>query len=91
MNVDLTNVPVEKIKRDDYLLFSESQSRFVVTVSPDNSKKFEKLLKGNACSEIGTVVSEKSFNIVGRDGKTLVDADIGTLKEHWQKPLAGVV
>ena len=34
MEIDLRKVPAEDCYRDDYLLFSESGSRFVVTVAP---------------------------------------------------------
>ena len=35
LEIDLGAVPAEGITRNDALLFSESQSRFVVTVSPE--------------------------------------------------------
>ena len=41
LSVDLSRVPCSGIYRDDYLLFSESQSRFIVTVSPDCRDRFE--------------------------------------------------
>ncbi len=34
MHIDLRTVPCQGIARSDYLLFSESQSRFVVTIDP---------------------------------------------------------
>ena len=49
LEIDLSAVPqskdLEEISksRSDYLLFSESQTRFLVTVSPNNKEKFEKL------------------------------------------------
>ena len=41
MDVDLRQVPRRDLHRDDYLLFSETASRFVVTVSPANRTAFE--------------------------------------------------
>ncbi|HQK78952.1 MAG TPA: AIR synthase-related protein, partial [Syntrophales bacterium] len=41
MDVDLRQVPRRDLHRDDYLLFSETASRFVVTVSPANRAAFE--------------------------------------------------
>ncbi len=41
MEVDLRQVPRRDLARDDYLLFSETASRFVVTVSPANRAAFE--------------------------------------------------
>ena len=41
------SVPLgEKIDRDDFILFSESNSRFLVEVAPENKAAFEKMMKG---------------------------------------------
>ena len=39
MEVDLRKVPSSGVDRNDFLLFSESQSRFVVTVHPENQSR----------------------------------------------------
>jgi len=44
MDVDLRQVPRRDLDRDDYLLFSETASRFVVTVSPENQTAFETIM-----------------------------------------------
>ena len=72
-------------------LFSESQSRFVVTVSPDKKDQFEKMLDGNTLAQIGAVIAGSGFTMTGLDGKTIVDTTIDILKEYWQKTLRGVV
>ncbi len=92
MRVDLSAVPIEHIHRDDFILFSESQSRFVVTVAPDKREDFENTLAGNVFGLIGQVTPPTAgFEVVGLAGKTIIDADIRELKEAWQKPLRGVV
>jgi len=91
MEIDLNKVPIQNIDRDDYLLFSESQSRFVVTVAPENKQRFEKTLAGNVSAQIGTTLAESNFRITGLDGTIVVDTTLNVLKEHWQKTLRGVV
>ena len=86
MNIDLRKVPVENISRNDFVLFSESQSRFVVTVRSENVKKFEDIMKGNVFAKIGTVI-ENDFIVYGLDGKVCIKADINELKNAWQKTL----
>jgi len=44
-----------KSKRDDTVLFSESNSRFIVEIEPKNKKNFEQLLKGIPKGLIGCV------------------------------------
>ena len=87
MEIDLRKVPGYKISRNDHLLFSESQSRFVVTVSRKKSKKFEALMKGNAFSRVGMVRRDEKFLISGLKGKMVIDTSIVDLKDAWQKPL----
>ncbi|MDP3013742.1 MAG: AIR synthase-related protein, partial [Candidatus Subteraquimicrobiales bacterium] len=85
--IDLRFVPAKSVLREDEILFSESNSRFIVTVSPDKKRAFEDCLKGNVFAEIGRVDKDESFKVFGRDGKVVVEANIHDLKEAWQKPL----
>ena len=87
MDVDLRNVPGQGISRSDYLLFSESQSRFVVTVSPENRSSFEACMKNSACGLIGAVISDGAFRVTGLQGSPVIATDIAALKRSWQKTL----
>ena len=84
---DLSRVPCEGLQRNDDLLFSESQSRFVVTVSPLAKPSFERMLKGNVHAEVGRVTAEGTLRIRGLKGNLIIDEDIYELKAVWQKPL----
>ncbi|MBE0555924.1 MAG: phosphoribosylformylglycinamidine synthase, partial [Proteobacteria bacterium] len=87
LEIDLGRVPAEGISRNDELLFSESQSRFVVTIRPEHREAFEAALTGSACDRIGTVITEGMLRIDGLGGKRIIEADCSTLKAAWQKPL----
>jgi len=87
MEADLRRVPVTEISRDDTVLFSESQRRFVVTVSPEQKADFEKRMDGNIFAEIGTVLESPRFLVTGLNGGDVVDDDIFKLKESWKKTL----
>jgi len=87
MNIDLQDVPYRGKKRNDYILFSETASRFVVTIHPKDKGKFEKILAGNVVREIGFVASDGLFQVTGLSGKTIIKEKINKLKEAWQKPL----
>ena len=75
------------VKRNDFILFSESNSRFIVEVEKKKQKAFEKMLKGFPFGLVGCVSSNKELRIYGLDGKICVKADIAALKEAWQAPL----
>jgi phosphoribosylformylglycinamidine synthase len=87
MEINLKNVPYSGLNRNDLLLFSESQSRFVVTLDPSKKKAFEALLGDAIYGEIGVVSDDEIFRIIGLHGKTIIEANIYDLKEAWQKPL----
>ncbi|MCX5668709.1 MAG: AIR synthase-related protein, partial [Candidatus Omnitrophica bacterium] len=88
MNVFLSEVPYQSSsKRNNFLLFSESNSRFVVEVEKTKQKEFEKLLKGVSFGLVGCLTKKPDFKIFGLDGKVCLDADIAELKESWRKPL----
>ncbi|MDD4980633.1 MAG: phosphoribosylformylglycinamidine synthase subunit PurL [Candidatus Omnitrophica bacterium] len=73
--------------RNDYILFSESNSRFIVEVEKKKQKVFEKILKGVPFGLIGCVNKNKEFKVYGLDNKVCLKAELGALKEAWQKPL----
>jgi len=87
MEVDLRLVPSSGVERNDVLLFSESQSRFVVTVHPQNQKAFEVCMKGRVFARVGRVKAGKYLTLKGLRGTYVVRADIDELKEAWKKPL----
>jgi phosphoribosylformylglycinamidine synthase len=87
MAVDLRLVPQDSELRDDVTLFSESASRFVLTVQAQHVATFESMLQGLPWAAIGHVTGEGTFAVVGRSGAPILEADIEPLKAAWQKPL----
>jgi phosphoribosylformylglycinamidine synthase len=87
VEVDLRTVPAQGVTRNDILFYSESASRFIVTVHPHHKASFEAAMKGEVFAEIGTVVSGTGFKITGLQGEMALSADIYELKEAWQKTL----
>ncbi len=88
LEADLAAVPVEgDITRDDQLLFSETTSRFVLEVRPDDFGKIAEILKNVRFGEIGKVGSGTKVVIRGRNAKKVINADIKSLKAAWQEPL----
>lgn len=88
MELSLKGVPTEgRIKREVTLLFAESNSRFMVEVSPKMAGAFEKTLKGIPHGLLGRVKKEPVFVIRDRHDKILIHESIHNLKEAWQSPL----
>ena len=87
LEVELKRIPEEDVDRDDYLLFGESQSRFVMTVDPEEKEQVEKMLDGIPFGLIGRVAKDDRVHIRGSDGKLIVNTTVGELKIAWKEPL----
>ena len=87
MAVNLVAAPSEGVDRDDFLLFSESASRLVVTIHPERRMEFEDIMRGVPCAAVGIVNSSGRLTILGLSGDLVVDADLRRLKEAWKRTL----
>lgn len=84
----LEHVPQgETVARDDYLLFSESNSRFLVEIHREQKEAFEAAMGGEGTGRVGRVTDSQHLEIYGRNGGKLVDRQVDELKEAWQRPL----
>ena len=87
--IHLKPVPLgEPVDRDDFILFSESNSRFLVEVAPEDEEQFIEVMKeGVNLASIGQVTDSETLKIYGLDGKPVLEQKISELKEVWQKPI----
>jgi phosphoribosylformylglycinamidine synthase len=78
---------ISKELRSDFKLFSESNTRWIVEVSKENVKDFEKTLKDNKASfiKIGETIKDRiKFN---NNGKTIVDLKIKDVQVIWKNTI----
>jgi phosphoribosylformylglycinamidine synthase len=68
--------------RPDYLLFSESLGRFVVTISPDNKRAFERVL-GNDARLLGRV---RGTSLRITQETTVLDLPVSELEAAYKAP-----
>jgi len=87
IKVSLNKVAADAGMRTEQILFSESQSRLLVTVRPEQQSAFEALFKGQSCQLIGKVTVQPELLISGERDKVLLSTPIDLLKEAWQAPL----
>ena len=76
-----------KQRREDAILFSESNSRFLVEVSPKHEKNLAKIFKGLSIAKIGTVEASPELVVYGLKDKPVINARVDELKEIWKAPL----
>ena len=88
MRLDLRGLPrPPDVTRDDTLLFSETASRFVVTVPAADSEAFREIMPAGSCDEIGVVNDASEFTVTGLEGEVVVASRIDELKAAWKRPL----
>jgi phosphoribosylformylglycinamidine synthase II len=88
MEIHLGKVPLgEAMDRDDHVLFSESNTRFLVEVTQKDKRRFESMMAGVDFAAVGRVTGEEKLEVYGLDGGISLSALIPELKEAWQKPL----
>ena len=89
-NIDITAMEVAGVVNaellDLILLFSESNTRFIVEIEPGNQAAFEAAMTDVTLCQIGEVTDLMQLKI-DSDGDSLINAAIGELKEAWQSPL----
>jgi phosphoribosylformylglycinamidine synthase len=87
--VTLDTVPHESDMREDHILFSESNSRFIIEVETANKESVSEILKNVPFAWFGETTDSQRL-IINNTEKTLVDEDIFDLKAVWQAPLKTV-
>ena len=79
LNIDAGRVP-GSADRNYKILFSESNSRFLIEVRKESEKEFEKI---TGAAKIGETVADEILTISG-DGRNLIEAGLKDLKEAWK-------
>jgi len=86
----LKKVPkLRSMKRNDFTLFSESNSRFLVEVTEKQRQDFEELMKDNLLSMVGKVKKEPYFSVFGHNNERIIDISIAELRNAWKGTLGG--
>ncbi|MEA2003507.1 MAG: AIR synthase-related protein, partial [archaeon] len=81
--IDLSRLKKEGTERDDFALFSESQSRIIVTIDPKNKEIFENLMNGTDISLIGAVTDDSTLKIKSIKGNATIECPVDDLKDAY--------
>ncbi len=90
IELHLKNIPRPRsMQRNDFILFSESNSRFLVEVQEQRRKEFEALMEGVPFSIVGKVQRTRRLHVQRSDGSTVVDASLEELEQAWKSTFGG--
>jgi phosphoribosylformylglycinamidine synthase II len=78
----------ETIDRDDTLLFSESNSRFLVEVEDKAAPAFERVMRSFRPGPIGKTCAEPRLRIQGLNDRPVVDAALAEMETAWRTGLS---
>jgi phosphoribosylformylglycinamidine synthase len=79
-------VDAEAEMNDTEILYSESQSRILISVSPENAREIESIF-GSDASRIGIAIPEQRLIIRSKNNEVIIDRDLASLKRSWKATL----
>jgi phosphoribosylformylglycinamidine synthase len=91
IGVDITvcGIPADKsIKNNATLLFSESNTRFIVEIAKENVNEFEKAMKDTSFGLIGESKDGHHFRVEGLNKEIIIDCPLDVLRTSWKKPFS---
>lgn len=83
MTLELSKIPSVDCSRDDTLLFSETNSRFLVEVPEHATGQFEDCFKKCVYSQVGQVTTDSHLVIHGQTKTRIIDVETNTLRTAW--------
>ena len=86
MDISLENIPGTD-SRYDFAMFSESQGRMVVTISPKNKEKFEAVMEGSPFAQIGTVTRGDVLTFKESRGMIMAQPSLFGLHDAYKETL----
>jgi len=75
-----------KNRCDDVVLFSESNTRFLVEIMPNKVSAFEKFMNNFPFAMIGTTTNEKKLKIYS-SRKLIIDLPISEIRARWKRKI----
>ena len=87
IELDLNKVPNKEISRNDFLLFSESNSRFLIEINKKAKDNFEFIMEGTPHSEIGKITKKPELSIRGLNGEWIINTPLENLQKKWKETL----
>jgi len=87
--IDLANIPGKG--REDVLLFSETVTRWIVSVQKDNKEKFETLLTSSNTPFALIGKTQKNKVCFKLKDKIIINEDISILYHQWNKGISSVM
>jgi phosphoribosylformylglycinamidine (FGAM) synthase-like enzyme len=88
VEIELSEVITEPADlRADRILYSESQGRVLVSVSPVKEEAFLDLFEGLPCRLVGRIREDAFLRVRGRNGDPYLEEGLPELREAYKRTL----
>ena len=85
LELDIKTIPTRgPVDRDDHMAFSESLSRFIVEVSPDDAAAFERCLGDLPWARAGQVRDDHRIALKGLGGELFIEITVADAEQAWR-------
>ncbi|MFP6739573.1 MAG: phosphoribosylformylglycinamidine synthase subunit PurL [Planctomycetota bacterium] len=84
--IRLDSVPGDAMEESE-LLFSESNCRYLVEITPENLDEFLACFDGLPVAQVGETGETDVLEVTGRDGAVVLSESLAELKSAWKEPL----
>ncbi len=85
VEIDLENaLYTEQNRRYDFILFSESNTRFLVEISKENSAELKEFFNNLSITKIGKTITERNLKVIANK-KNLIDLSLSVMKTKWRR------
>jgi phosphoribosylformylglycinamidine synthase len=72
------------VRQDAWLLFSESNGRYLVEIRPEDVAAFERVMTGIPCARIGQVGDGANLSVTGCSGKALFTLPVTAIAQAFR-------
>jgi phosphoribosylformylglycinamidine synthase len=88
-SVDISNI--KNNIREDFMLFSESNTRWMIEIEPKNSKIFESKLNYYKIPNFKIGNTKGSKLKINNKGNNLINLDVETIIDIWKNPITAIM
>lgn len=88
--IDLSALPAAGSLTLDQMLFSETNSRFILTCTPETQQQLEASLNGLPLAKVGTVDSGDTLTVLNKNGRTVIQMPVKKIRKAFTEPLKGI-
>ncbi len=90
LEIDLDSIPSESGMSAQELLFSESNSRFVMTANPANAERLESILEGFSFAKVGEVIPVQELALKSSREDLNIKVSMNEMLDSYKNTLDGI-